>query len=304
MTQDLQLQDLLGMVAITTFLVGFSTVRVQASLSEWRGEGARILDRLLEQNSGDDLLPIPTTLQQLTGTRQLGLRLDGVTWLTAGITLISLASSTVIYRDQLFTSTDNRSAQQIQAVHLLIVALGVMDVARVRYVKVRELRRSAASRYDELRQAAIAWLHEGSSTNEKVLLQTCDGIDGLIPGWCWLTLIRFEVLDSTGKDTESLRQSVARVEHLASAMQAVDDYSKVAYVWSNYLLDPTKASQLITLSDIKHVCKFYERLANSGNVDIMAAMTLQRVQRSTMRLPDSELERILASLPAVDSPDQ
>lgn len=290
-----QIQELLGIVAVSTFLVGFSTVRVQTSLQEWRQEGVRILDRLLEQNSGDDLLPVPTTIERLVGTQQSKLKLDSITWLTVFITFLTLLTSLIVFAEEVFGPTASRTVQQIQIIHLSIFILGLLDITRVRLVKKRELNQSTVSRYRRLETAIFQWLREQSPVNQKKVLSLCDELDSLIPDWCWLSLIRFEVLQWSDNPIEYLRQSARRIELLAKRSKDVDDYSRLAYVWSNYLLEPVKASQVVTLSDIKHVCKFSRRLSESGDPDAIVALAVYSVHKSTLRDADSELEAVLRS---------
>ena len=60
----LSLEELLGIVAITTFLIGFSSVRLQSNLEYWKESASRLINRVLEQNANDDLLPLPTNFNQ------------------------------------------------------------------------------------------------------------------------------------------------------------------------------------------------------------------------------------------------
>lgn len=195
---------LIGVMAVTTFLVGFSTVRMQASLQEWRERGERITNRLLEQNAGEDLLPLPTTLQNLTGATQK-LKIDVVTWLTLLATLVSfiafdnlhseIAVPVRLYGDETFL-------RWLDWLFFLITFIAVADVIAVKYKAWKELRRTPLRIFSLLELELLKWSRQTYSSIQAPAvelvgsgstLQRCDDFDRVIPDWCWILLIRYEV---------------------------------------------------------------------------------------------------------------
>jgi hypothetical protein len=199
---------LIGVMAVTTFLVGFSTVRMQASLQEWRERGERITSRLLEQNAGEDLLPLPTTLQNLTGVTQK-LKIDVVTWLTLLATLVSfiafdylhseIASLVRLHGDQTFLTS---FLTYLDWLFRLITFIAVADVIAVKYKAWKELRRTPLRIYSLLEVELLKWSRQTYSSSQEpaaklvgsgFTLQRCDDFDRVIPDWCWISLIRYDV---------------------------------------------------------------------------------------------------------------
>jgi hypothetical protein len=195
---------LIGVMAVTTFLVGFSTVRMQASLQEWRERGERITSRLLEQNAGEDLLPLPTTLQNLTGVTQK-LKIDVVTWLTLLATLVSFIAFDYLHSEIAFLVGlygDETFLTYLNWLFFLITFIAVADVIAVKYKAWKELRRTPLRIYSLLEVELLKWSRQTYSSSQEpaaklvgsgFTLQRCDDFDRVIPDWCWISLIRYDV---------------------------------------------------------------------------------------------------------------
>lgn len=195
---------LIGVMAVTTFLVGFSTVRMQASLQEWRERGERITSRLLEQNAGEDLLPLPTTLQHLTGGTEK-LKIDVVTWLTLLATLVSFIAFDNLHSEiaiSLPLNGDDTFLLWLDRLFFLITFIAGADVIVVKYKAWKELRRTPLRIYSLLELELLKWSRQTYSRSQEPIselvgsgftLQRCDDFDRVIPDWCWISLIRYDV---------------------------------------------------------------------------------------------------------------
>ena len=287
--------DLLGLVAVTTFLVGFSTVRLQSSLQEWRGLTSRVVDRLLEQNAGQDLLPVPITLRHLGSSSDYEFYVDEVTWLSFFASLATVGISIALSFDELQNVTNWSQFHLIQIIHVIIFAIGLVDLLCVKRLSKSELAQSPSAVYRRLESSVEQWLKAPDNTAEKSSARTdveeaCRDIDNLIPGWCWLSLIREEV-DLTHKDgSQSERQNVSRIRALAKRTVASDDsdlYSVIGFVWSSYLLDGSKGSEVVRLEQLESISKFNQELLkdqnsrDSGMGDLMSVLSLCRVRHAT-----------------------
>lgn len=216
--QNLTFEVLLGVVAVTTFLVGFSTVRVQASLQEWRERGERIVSRLLEQNAGQDLLPLPSTLRTLTGAGKK-MTIDVITWLT----LISTVVSFFIFLQLFFELQEGASSFESMFLEwllfllVLIVLVGFLDVILVKYKSSKELRRTPSRIFSQLEQELLNWARNPDKISYwrlGVISNKCQEFEQVIPDWCWISLIRYDIqqhFDLAGRrddTTESWRTRV------------------------------------------------------------------------------------------------
>jgi len=291
--------DLLGLVAVSTFLVGFSTVRLQSSLQEWRGMNNRVVDRLLEQNAGQDLLPVPITLEHLGGSPNHELKIDEVTWMCFFISLITLWIS--ILRSPNVTSWDVSTWSQfhlIQIIHVMICAVGLVDMVAVAVTRWKDLAQSPSALYLRLELTIEQWLKAPDNTEEKSsarrhVEEACRDIDNLIPGWCWLSLIREEVNLTHEDGIHSHRENVSRVRALAKRTMASNDsdqYSMIGFVWSSYLLDGAKASEAVRLRDIQSISDFNQKAG-----DLMSILSLCRVRHATAgrRAATDELDQLI-----------
>jgi len=188
---------LLGVMAVTTFLVGFSTVRMQASLQEWRERGERIVNRLLEQNAGEDLLPLPTTLRTLSGATQK-LKIDVVTWLTLIATVVSFLTF-VLLSSELASSApgfEGRFLNWLNGLLSLIAFIAVVDVLVVKLKAWKELRHTPTRIYSQLNRGLLKWSrhpNKDSYWRSGYVLRKCQEFEQMIPDWCWISLIRYDV---------------------------------------------------------------------------------------------------------------
>jgi hypothetical protein len=204
----LSFEVLLGILAITTFLVGFSTVRLQASLQEWRERGERVVDRLLDQNNNDDLLPLPSTLHTLTGSSKK-LKVDAITWISLTATLLS-ACLFALVSAELWNSalgTERTVLTWLNVLVALILLAGVYDIAVVKYKARRESRQSPARLFAQLEVELRNWSRGAQQTyfSSGRIANLCSDFEELIPDWCWMTLIRYDLqrFHSDGKPQHS-----------------------------------------------------------------------------------------------------
>jgi len=262
----LDLEELVAIVALTTFLVGFSTVRLQTRLEEHRAGVSRHTDRVLEQNNRADMLPLPSEMRELRSEERFDAR-DGLAVATECFSIFNffLSLLLVLFHWRFYEDLpqDDRDPQYsyigyvlILAFHLFVVALGIFaSFSTNRQVK-REEEQSVFNRYVEFERSLERWLKNPDDSGE--LKSNCDRLDEVMPGWTWLTLVRAAMKDDRC-DTSSLK----RIHNLASREKHHDDYSRIAYVWSAYLkdsLDTNKpafsASALIRLEELKQIDEF------------------------------------------------
>ena len=190
-------ETLLGIIAVTTFLVGFSTVRLQASLQEWRERGERVINRLLEQNAGEDLLPLPTTLRSLSGTTK-SLKIDFITWLTLVASAISLAAFALLSSElqDRASSFERTLLGYLNALTFIIFFVGVVDAVLVKSKSRREGTKTPSRVFARLEQNLRDWSRAPRETNyltSGAITNRCQEFEALIPDWCWITLIRYDL---------------------------------------------------------------------------------------------------------------
>ena len=270
MKNDFGPQELLGLVSISAFLVGFLTVRLQATLQDWRQNRDVLVNRQLQQNESENLLPLPRNLERKQTVEIETLNI--VTKLTLLATLTSLVVSILAIAYSACASSDLKlcasnvpfSMYAIQVVHLIIVAIGFVDVGYFRRTITRESISTPSARFGELVQSLESWLDGRNSADQ--VLNKCDELDAVLPNWCWLSLIRFQLLE--GKDA-SLEPEIVRLQRMASDSKDFDIYSLICSVWSKYLLQEN-ASLYVRHSELKEIEKF--RLRTGG--DIIARLSL------------------------------
>lgn len=279
---SLSIEELLGVVAITTFLIGFSTVRLQSSLQDWRQERSRITDRLLQQNAGEDLLPEPVTLRWLA-IDQRPLEIGILTWSSSILTLATFVVSVILTSDALWGSNAQAAYQVMQVGHFFVWLLGVIDILKTQRTSAIEIKKSPSKAFINLEGCLKAWLDsEGNrSVAGNSVIDCCKTIDSAIPDWCWLALVRSEIYDFANNEKEVLRfeQSLRRLRNFSDKRRDTDDYSNTAFIWSSYLVDPITASQTIRQSDIVRVKNFSESRADAGSPDLMAKLALHCIKR-------------------------
>jgi hypothetical protein len=194
---ELSFEVLLGVLAVTTFLVGFSTVRLQATLQEWRERGERILNRLLEQNIGEDLLPLPTTLRTLASTSQK-LRIDLVTWLTLFATIVSLGAYLLVSSELFDVASESEKTVIVwlNSLTSIIMLAGFVDVALVKYKSSKESRHTPSRIFGNLERSLREWSRAPEKMNylrSGAIAKSCQEFELQIPDWCWITLIRYDI---------------------------------------------------------------------------------------------------------------
>ena len=186
----------LGILAITTFLVGFSTVRLQASLQEWRERGERVVDRLLDQNNNDDLLPLPSTLHTVTGSSK-SLNIDFITWLSLIATVVSTGLFIIVLAElqDRATSTESTLITWLFGLAFIIVIAGLCDIVVVKYKARKESRQTPARVFARLETSLLAW-SRGAEQNYFTsgrIAKHCSEFEEMIPDWCWMSLIRYDL---------------------------------------------------------------------------------------------------------------
>ena len=310
----LELEVLVALVALTTFLIGFSTVRLQTRLEEQVADNARRTERIIEENYRADMLPLPSELQHLMKPDVFDVR-DQLTKATEYLSMFNLALSglLVFFHWQFYeglpeTERDLRYSYigyvLILVLHLFIVALGRFASFNTTRQASKEWESSVSNRYMNLQFSLARWLErlnnpaetpdaklqkeENLLVHSQEVIRECNHLEQVLPSWPWLTLVRASAEDEDHCDIPSLK----RVHNLAAADKDRDDFSLIAYVWSEYLKDLSdtskdafSASVLVRLDELKSLDKFAESCRLSRNTPglIFAGLALQDVQRLVER---------------------
>ena len=257
---EMSLEELLGIVAVTTFLVGFSSVRLQSNLEYWKESIARQINQVLEQNTNDDLLPLPTNFSQYdTATKGFKPR-DLPSNLTVGLTWSTFViSSFLIYMHWRYGG-QVAGLLLIQIIHLAIVVTGSFEPYFAKRFSKEYTDSQPFERYEELSCALVDHLitdekniEEIENTKKRVIVAV-DALDDSLPSWCWLYLIRRDL--GLNLAMTDYGPQLQRLRELAKKSKNIDDFSLIAFVWSSYLLYPNKASQLVRYSEIQRIIKF------------------------------------------------
>lgn len=260
---QIDLEDILGIVAITTFLVGFSSVRLQSILEEQKDVVARRVDRVLEQNAGQDLLPLPTSLGQMGATDQRGF-IDEITGFTIGLTWLNFIIAFVLiidYQDNSDSLAD--PFWLVQIVHFLIVLIGSGSPTFVRK-QFRDYKKDQPFECFERMMTEIRKHLDEPKQVTKQLQTTIEDFDASVPEWSWLTLVRCSLLHDNN------RPQLNRIYDLVKLQKDEDDYSLVAFVWSAYLLDngqDDSISRTVKYSDIEKILHFGSANATNNKED-------------------------------------
>ena len=303
----LEVNELLGVVAITTFLLGFASVRLQSKLEDSRSAVARQVDRVLEQNANENLLPFPTSFSRYKVAEDFK-HWDIITGSTVALTVsIFLATSS-----GKVSGDDRFQLLVLQLVHLVIVIIGSIGpyLAKKQFKKYIEaqpfhlyedLEKSLIGllkkeHYPKARAAYKKMLDDGDINQEKYdaliadlidpaffdheqlrkqVLDAADSLARSIPEWCWLDLVRGSLNDpSYRKENKSHFQ---RLHKLASKTKEDDDYSMIAFVWSAYLLGPEDDyHMLVKNSDLEQIMGFSkEKKEIRKSPDAYAEMVLR-----------------------------
>ncbi len=301
----IDLEDLLGIVAITTFLVGFSSVRLQSILEEQKDFVARKIDRVLEQNAGTDLLPLPTSLGQM-GTTQDNYSEDSTTLFTILLTWFNfIVACLLIGVYQQNNDFSPIPLWLVQIVHLFIVLIGSFGPKFVTKQFKEYQKKQPFECYEQMMKEVEEFLK--NEHNKGKLRTKIDDFDASVPEWSWLTLIRCSVFPEEEKDNPQLK----RIYDLVEPQKDADDYSLIAFVWSAYLLDNGKydsISRTVKYSDIEKILKFGtpklkpKEDQDSGNstskeaelelakVRLDPASTPQKIREAEIKLAQSKLQ--------------
>ena len=279
----LEVNELLGVVAITTFLLGFASVRLQSKLEDSRSAVARQVDRVLEQNANEDLLPFPTSFSRYAVSE------DFKPWDT--LTVSTVALTVFIF---LFTSIGKVSGDDwfqllvIQLVHLVIVIIGLIGPSLAKKQFKKYIEAQPFHRYENLENSLVCFLKKehdlalkfdlikprAVEESRRKVLNTAKNLASSIPEWCWLDLVRGSLKDPNyRKENKSHFQ---RLHKLASKTKEDDDYSLIAFVWSAYLLGPEDDYHvLVKNSDLEQIMEFSKAKTKIGKPDAYAEMVLR-----------------------------
>lgn len=244
-------EEILGIVAITTFLVGFSSVRLQSMLEERKDGVARRIDRILEQNAGQDLLPLPTSLTQFEQPEESDF-IDRTSLLTIGLIWFTFLISFLLIGVHQANSVDSSVPfWLVQGVHLGIVLIGSLSPSFVSWQFKQHLAKQPFHCYRKMMDEILEHLDsEGAATVKKETLQN---FDFSVPEWCWLTLINSSFFP---ENKHLFIPPLERLEDHAYPQKDADDYSLIAFVWSAYLLHGVAASQIVKFKDLEQIMKF------------------------------------------------
>lgn len=279
---SLSLEAFAAIISVTTFLVGFSTVRLQTKLEEWRAETSRVVDRLLEQNSGDDLLPLPgstmhfnSTLNQFDPSDEIWRWTAWATWTNFGVSTLFLGFHWA--REGL--SFDTFTLLLLQAIHLIIVILGARAPHAVKSRASKERSLQPGEVYRQLTRTLVLW--QGQSNEDlgvkdlaaKDVIANCKRLNDVLPDWPWLHLIRATV--DSEQFGELTKPQLQRIREIAGRSKDIDDYSLVAYVWATYLVD-VDAALYVRHNELQRIKEFASRQSSDPSIpgEVFAGIAL------------------------------
>ena len=248
---QMDLEEIVAIVAISTFLVGFSSVRLQSILDERKDAEARRIERVLEQNAGKDLLPLPTSLGEMAITKDQGFA-DRTTFLTNCLTWINFGVAFLLIRlHEVTSAVSSLPFWLVQVVHFGIVLIGSFGPGFARQQFIAYSNRQPFECYKKMMIEILNSLN--GKVDKTKLIETIEDFDASVPEWSWLTLIRCSTLE------EENDQQVKRIHDLVQPQKDGDDYSLIAFVWSSYLLHNDKydsISRAVQYSDIQKILRF------------------------------------------------
>jgi hypothetical protein len=288
--QRLDLEELLGVVSITTFLLGFTSVRLQSTLEEHQSFYSRQVERVLEQNSNQDLLPFPSSFQQHKGAEDFQ-PWDTVTRATVILTWFLLAISTIFILWHQEGSVDT-AAQfwWLQLIHFVIVLIGTTGPYWARRQFENFESDQPFPRFQQLEESLDQFLDPNDQkSSEQGVLAAVDNLDESIPEWCWLELIRGSL---SPKEKAQKQQYLKRLHNLATPAKDVDEYSLIASVWSAYLIESDEAiSRSVRASDLQRIMSFSRsRLSLSGRPEPYAELALREALKSRKATSEGQQE--------------
>lgn len=241
----LSIEELLGLTALSTFLVGFANLRLQSQLNDWRASEARLTDRLLSENDQENLLPIPTSLRMSNLGKEF--KIGVVPWYSLFLAIFFFSLSVFFSLDGWSTADgfvwsswrdlslpDNANYLAIHCLHLAILVLLLIEILITKSRAKSDEKRSIGNLFGSLERAIEAWRRSPTKDNQQKLIESCNDLSAQLPGWSWLTLIYFHLnpIDFNRK------QEVLRLRSLACRPEVTfDTYSQIALVWSTYLIE-------------------------------------------------------------------
>ena len=278
--QLLDLEELLGIVSITTFLLGFTSVRLQSTLEEHQSFYSRQVERVLEQNSNQDLLPFPSSFQQHKGPRDFQ-PWDTVTRATVILTWFLLAISTVfILWHQKKSAEAATQFWWLQLIHLVIVLIGSTGPYWARRQFEGFVSAQPFPRVEKLQERLDQFLNPaGTVVSNQDVLKAVDELDETIPEWCWLELIRCSL---SNEEKNYKQQYLKRLHKIATPAKDVDEYSLIASVWSAYLVQSEETiTRSVRASDLQRIMSFSQsQLSLSGRAEPYAELVLREALKS------------------------
>lgn len=241
----LSIEELLGLTALSTFLVGFANLRLQSQLNDWRASGARLTDRLLSENDQENLLPIPTSLRMSSLVKEF--KIGVATWYSLVLAIFFFFLSVFFSLGGWYTAEglvwpnwrdlslpDDANYLAIHCLHLAILVLLLIEILTTKSGAKNDEERSIGNLFGSLERAIEAWRRSPTENNKQKLIKSCNDLSAELPGWSWLSLIYFHLnpIDFNRK------QEVLRLRSLACRPELTfDTYSQIALVWSTYLIE-------------------------------------------------------------------
>lgn len=281
---------LIQLSGISAFLVGFMSVRLHGNVAAARTRADLMLARIAEDARHSDLLPLPTDMRRQSQDLQGGkVGVDFVATATVTVALLNFAVSSWLVWPQLLGDPSSFGLVAIQAVHLLIIVLGLFDAA----IQIRELARfvrgGVAVDYEKLEMLLQQYLdcHPDAPSIEcegltQQILNALQRVSTVIPGWCWIDLIEADLksgLKSSRADLSSdglgadLHPALERVRNLAGLKKATDDFSLLAWMWATALLSARATFGIVTERDLARA----KRMTSGG---VLRDLALRRYELS------------------------
>lgn len=276
---QISVELLIGLAGISTFLVGFMSVRLSNSTDAARARSDLLMVRISDDARQQNLLPLPSDIKRLRiGASHSSNRVYLVASTIVLVALVNLVLSTVIAWPNLFGKHLVSGVIVTQVVHLSIILLGFLDAT----IQSRELssllRGGIASDFHKLESvlAELATDRVGKP-HDSELIDTARGlcvqINGIVPDWCWVTLIQADLdvssRTTTSKDqsaSDEVRPALVRIRDLAVVTKNRDANSLLAWLWSVLLISEGHDSALISNNEVKRANK----VRNQGILNEMA----------------------------------
>jgi len=271
------LEALALLLAVTTFLVGFEVSRVSGMLTDWKDLQVRSLDRLLQQNQGYDLLPLPNTFQDQTWETPFAPAQDNTTkYMRLGIAAMGGVSSVLLFYDVNSSGFVDAGLLLMQAVHISICVIGCRIVQDSEKAKLRHDMYQPEICYGEFKSALDDYLatkdpamylatndpamaHNPASGKTSILQRDVDDVESIdqrinraihrlddsLPAWCWLQLV-----NATVNDLDEIKVEIERIHTWAQKSSEDDIYGTIARLWCSALLSENPDYR----KDLEYLC--------------------------------------------------